>query len=86
MSNKSTDQTKGGAGTAQSDADRAAADQAAADKKKRDEDDAAAEAAKRKAAKDADAGLVTVTKGGQSLKVHATCVASHVAAGWKVAE
>lgn len=44
--------------------------------------------AARKAADEAAAaeGLITVTKGDETLKVHPTCVASHKAAGWKAVE
>jgi hypothetical protein len=42
-----------------------------------------------KAAKDTkpqkDDGLVEVTKADETLRVHPSCVAAHVAAGWKAA-
>lgn len=39
-----------------------------------------------KAAPHVDVDLVTMTKGGESLDVHHTCVADHARLGWKVAQ
>lgn len=46
----------------------------------------AAEAEAARLAAEAEAGLVTVWKNGESLKVHPSCVAAHTAAGWIVKE
>jgi hypothetical protein len=41
-------------------------------------------AKEKEAAAKADEGLVTVFKDGTSLKVHESCVKSHLDAGWKL--
>jgi len=45
---------------------------------------AAADAAAKEAAKDVDnSHLITVTRGGETLDVHPTCLAAHRVLGWK---
>jgi hypothetical protein len=54
-------------------------------REQRTEREAAKAAAEAKAeAKQPEAGLIRMTKDGEHIDVHPTCVASHKAAGWKL--
>lgn len=50
------------------------------------EDAAATSASSEGPANDVDTDLVTMTKGGETLDVHRTCVADHKRVGWAVVE
>jgi hypothetical protein len=56
----------------------------AAKKEAADKAEAERVASEKEAAAKADEGLVTVFKDGTSLKVHESCVKSHLDAGWKL--
>lgn len=90
MANKSIDDGKAAGGSSQSNAPQSETDEQkaariAADNKAADEK-AAKEQADAEALALAEAGFVKMIKGDEVLKVHPSCVNSHIGAGWKVFE